>query len=149
LPLPARYTPMPAVASRRRCPRRAASSSAPPSVNGVRLMTNVLWRRPLTTADPTWYEADLTRRIERMPDRTRDQYRLISADSHVNEPPDLWTTRVPAEYRDRAPRIERFDQGDAWVLEGVDDSITFGMNACAGMAAEELRGWIRFEAIRR
>src|SRR5262245_15614558 len=84
-----------------------------------------------------------------MPDTTRDQYRLISADSHVNEPPDLWTSRVPAEYRDRAPRVERFENGDAWVLEGVDDPITFGMNACAGLAPEEMRSWTRFDDIRR
>ena len=84
-----------------------------------------------------------------MADTTPDGYRLISADSHVNEPPDLWTTRVPAGLRDRAPRIERFEQGDAWVLEGVADPITFGMNACAGMAPEEMRGWMRFEDIRR
>ncbi len=83
-----------------------------------------------------------------MADTTPDGYRLISADSHVNEPPDLWTTRVPARLRDRAPRIERFEQGDAWVLEGVADPITFGMNACAGMAPEEMRGWMRFEEIR-
>ena len=46
-------------------------------------------------------------------------YRLIDSDSHVNEPPDLWQSRVPAAYRDRAPRMEHFEQGDAWVLEGV------------------------------
>ena len=84
-----------------------------------------------------------------MPDTTPTAYRLISADSHVNEPPDLWTDRVPSEYRDRAPRIERFEQGDAWVLEGVADPITFGMNACAGLEPEEMRGWMRFEDIRR
>ncbi len=39
------------------------------------------------------------------------RYRLISADSHVNEPPDLWVKRVPEALRDRAPRIERFDDG--------------------------------------
>ncbi len=81
-----------------------------------------------------------------MPDQT---YQLISADSHVNEPPDLWTSRVPAKLRDRAPRIERFEQGDAWVLEGVADPINFGMNACAGMAPEEMSGWVYFEDIRR
>ena len=58
-------------------------------------------------------------------------YRLISADTHVNEPPDLWTKRVPEALRSRAPRIERFDEGDAWVIEGVQDPINFGMNACA------------------
>lgn len=30
---------------------------------------------------------------------------LISADSHMCEPPDLWTERIDARFRDRAPRI--------------------------------------------
>jgi predicted TIM-barrel fold metal-dependent hydrolase len=30
---------------------------------------------------------------------------IISADSHVCEPPDLWTSRLDAKYRDRAPRV--------------------------------------------
>jgi predicted TIM-barrel fold metal-dependent hydrolase len=76
------------------------------------------------------------------------RYRLISADSHVNEPPDLWTARVPSAFVDRAPRIDHFDEGDAWVIEGVKDPINFGMNACAGLAPEEMRGWCRFEDIR-
>src|SRR2546426_1038451 len=32
-------------------------------------------------------------------------YRLISADSHVSEPTDLWVERVDKKYRDRAPRL--------------------------------------------
>jgi len=79
---------------------------------------------------------------------TPTRYRLISADGHVNEPPDLWTARVPAAYRDRAPRIERFEQGDAWVIEGVADPITFGMNACAGLAPAQMKGWARYEDLR-
>ncbi len=75
-------------------------------------------------------------------------YHLISGDSHVNEPGDLWTARVPAHLRDRAPRIERFEQGDAWVIEGVRDPINFGMNACAGLPPEKMRGWSRFEDMR-
>src|SRR5262249_47817348 len=43
---------------------------------------------------------------------------------------------------------ERFDQGDAWVIEGVADPINFGMNACAGLRPEEMRGWSRFEDMR-
>src|SRR6187401_775097 len=50
--------------------------------------------------------------------------------------------------RDRVPRIERFAEGDAWVIEGVDDPINFGMNACAGLPPEEMRAWARFEDIR-
>ncbi len=33
--------------------------------------------------------------------------RIISVDDHVVEPPDLWTTRLPAKFRDRGPRVER------------------------------------------
>jgi predicted TIM-barrel fold metal-dependent hydrolase len=84
-----------------------------------------------------------------MGDNGARRYRLISADSHVNEPPDLWTSRVPSQYADRAPRMESFDQGDAWVLEGVTDPINFGMNACAGLPPEEMTGWKRFDEIRR
>ena len=31
--------------------------------------------------------------------------RLISADSHMCEPPNLWTERIDARFRDRAPCI--------------------------------------------
>ena len=33
--------------------------------------------------------------------------KIISVDDHVVEPPDLWSSRLPAKYRDRGPRIER------------------------------------------
>jgi predicted TIM-barrel fold metal-dependent hydrolase len=81
--------------------------------------------------------------------RTRSVYNLISADSHVNEPPDLWVSRVSKKYKDRAPRIERFEKGDAWVLEGVEDPINFGLNACAGMLPAQRRAWLPFEELRR
>ena len=76
------------------------------------------------------------------------RYRLISADSHVNEPPTLWTERVPTALRDRAPRMERFEAGDAWIIEGVADPINFGMNACAGLPPEEQRGWAFHDDLR-
>ena len=31
-------------------------------------------------------------------------YRIVDADSHVNEPADVWQPRVPAALRDLAPR---------------------------------------------
>lgn len=46
------------------------------------------------------------------------QYKVISADDHVQEASDAWTKRVPAKFRDRAPRIERGPDGDAWVIDG-------------------------------
>ena len=36
-----------------------------------------------------------------------DLPRIISVDDHVVEPPDLWTSRLPARYKDRGPRVER------------------------------------------
>src|SRR4051794_187771 len=52
--------------------------------------------------------------------------RIISVDDHVVEPPDLWTGRIPAKYRDRAPRVERdsaifhFEGGVFSYEKGVD-----------------------------
>ena len=41
-----------------------------------------------------------------------DNLLVISSDSHVFEPPDLWTERIDAEFRDRAPRMERVGDAD-------------------------------------
>lgn len=44
---------------------------------------------------------------------------LISADSHVEEPEDLWLTRLPAHLRDRAPRYEQGEDGmQRLIVEG-------------------------------
>src|SRR5438132_3299494 len=43
--------------------------------------------------------------------------RLISADSHVNPPPDLWLRDAPARLKDRVPRVESTAEGDVWVVD--------------------------------
>jgi predicted TIM-barrel fold metal-dependent hydrolase len=43
--------------------------------------------------------------------------KLISADSHVNPPPDLWQRDAPARLKDRAPRVETTPEGDVWVVD--------------------------------
>ena len=43
---------------------------------------------------------------------------LISSDSHVVEPPDLWTTRIARRFRERAPRVQRESDGDWWYIDG-------------------------------
>src|ERR1700757_1339762 len=46
---------------------------------------------------------------------------LISCDDHMDLgqlPADLWTTRLPAALRDRAPRIEERNGQAAWVCDG-------------------------------
>jgi predicted TIM-barrel fold metal-dependent hydrolase len=53
--------------------------------------------------------------------------RIISVDDHVVEPKDLWTSRLPAKYLDRAPRTERkkglmkFDFDSGGVATFIED----------------------------
>ena len=54
------------------------------------------------------------------------QYKLISADDHVQEPADTWQKRVPAKFRDRAPKVVHTEQGDAWVIEGQAADSRYG-----------------------
>ena len=43
---------------------------------------------------------------------------LLSADSHVMEPRDLWEKRMDTKWRDKAPRIRALDEsGDYIVIE--------------------------------
>lgn len=44
---------------------------------------------------------------------------LISVDDHVQEPPDLWTTRLSKDrWGTRIPHIERIDGVERWVVDG-------------------------------
>ena len=83
-------------------------------------------------------------------------YRVISSDSHVFEPPDLWTTRLEPKFRDRAPRLVRLeDGGDYWYVEGIRVA-HMGNAAQAGARFEEsgrtrpknLRQTFTFEEVR-
>ena len=47
------------------------------------------------------------------------KYNVISSDDHVEEPKDTWQARVPAKLRDRAPKVVRVADGDAWEVNGV------------------------------
>ena len=44
-------------------------------------------------------------------------YKIISADDHVFEPPDLWTDRTERKFRDRAPLVVREEDGDWWYCD--------------------------------
>jgi predicted TIM-barrel fold metal-dependent hydrolase len=66
--------------------------------------------------------------------------RIISADSHVNPPKDLWTKAAPATLKERAPRVESTPQGDFWI---VDSQISgaIGLDASAGRKPEEFKAY--------
>lgn len=73
---------------------------------------------------------------------------VVSADCHVNEPPWVFD-RVPAQYRDRAPRMMRgADGGDGWSFDGMPPKRTFGIETMAGRAAEDIRAsGVQFDEI--
>jgi predicted TIM-barrel fold metal-dependent hydrolase len=68
-----------------------------------------------------------------------ENLRVISADSHVVEPVDLWETRMDRKYRDRAPRIKQ-DETGRWVIS-APDCAEFPVAAlfAAGKRGAELR----------
>jgi len=76
------------------------------------------------------------------------RYQLISADSHLTEPGDLWTTRCDVRFRDRVPRMVHLEKGAAWVMEGVSEPIAFGFTVCAGNRPEDMRDWMHLSEMR-
>ncbi len=73
------------------------------------------------------------------------EYRIIDADVHVNSPPDLYLSRVPAKYKDRAPRLVEMDGYDAWVVDNRKPSPLTILASAAGRTPQELaRKVIRF-----
>jgi len=46
-----------------------------------------------------------------------DQVKVVDADTHMTERHDLWTSRAPAKYKDRVPRVERIDGATQWIVE--------------------------------
>src|SRR5204863_7511149 len=68
-------------------------------------------------------------------------YRIISADSHIVEPPDMYTARFAPKLRNRAPHMERRKtpagrEYDAWMLEGQQVG-TLGAVMQAGQRFED------------
>src|SRR6266851_2008364 len=50
-------------------------------------------------------------------------HRIISADSHFIEPPNMWGERVDKKFRDRAPHTEhnlKGTEGEFFVCENID-----------------------------
>ena len=75
---------------------------------------------------------------------------VISADSHVTEPPDTYLPRIDPKYRDDAPRIIQDERGDVFHIPGMKVPVPMGLIAGAGKQAEELTTFgVRFEDLHR
>jgi predicted TIM-barrel fold metal-dependent hydrolase len=59
------------------------------------------------------------------------EYKAISADGHVNEPPDLWVKNLPERFRDRGPHVIETPRtkGHAWIMEGQTRPSVMGFSS--------------------
>jgi uncharacterized protein len=64
---------------------------------------------------------------------------IISADSHITEPPDTYTDRIDPKFRDRAPHlVHQEGMGDMFVIPGMRQPIPMGLVAAAGKRPEDI-----------
>ena len=72
--------------------------------------------------------------------------RVIDADTHLTEAHDLWTSRAPAKYLDRVPRVEMIDGRPMWMVDGAELGFAGGggvidRDGGKGRALEALYEW--------
>ncbi|MET0324839.1 MAG: amidohydrolase family protein [Ilumatobacteraceae bacterium] len=74
--------------------------------------------------------------------------KLFSADDHIIEHATVWQDRVPAAYRDVAPRVIEEDGREYWLYEDTRGA-TMGLNAVVGRPKDQLNpDPIRFSEMR-
>lgn len=66
------------------------------------------------------------------------QYKIISADSHLDLAPDRWTDRVPAKWRERAPRRVRLENGEDAIVIADRPPAPIGFTRSVGVPHEKL-----------
>ena len=64
------------------------------------------------------------------------KYKVISSDSHVFEPADLWTSRIEPRFRARAPHVVRQGEYDQWYVDGDMKVGAIGLVSQAGTRFE-------------
>lgn len=61
---------------------------------------------------------------ERLKAGAKDKYFIMSCDTHVNEPFDLFDGRVDAKYKDRLPYMRKDEDGTQWLItDGWDPQL--------------------------
>ena len=69
-------------------------------------------------------------------DERNAMFTIFSVDDHIVEPPDVWSSRVPAKYREAAPHVIEEDGREYWVYED-QRILTMGLNAVAGKPRDQ------------
>lgn len=74
------------------------------------------------------------------------EYALFDADSHVSEPLNLWQERLPAKYRDKAPRMLKEHEGKPgawWLIEEGREPHNVILGFGANKTLEELQQFLK------
>jgi predicted TIM-barrel fold metal-dependent hydrolase len=67
------------------------------------------------------------------------EYRVISADSHLETPPDKWVERLPVAMREYGPRVVDLpDGGQGWLI-GEGEPVPLGLATTGGLSYPEFR----------
>ncbi len=68
------------------------------------------------------------------------EHRIVDADCHILEPPDIWTNWLPERFQDKAPKLVQDAQGgDAWLTAVGGDPDPIGLTATPGMPYDQFR----------
>jgi predicted TIM-barrel fold metal-dependent hydrolase len=70
------------------------------------------------------------------------EYTFVSADSHMIEPPTLWTERLDRKFRDSAPHVEETEKGSYFVAPGIQPS-RVSLGFAAGRSGKELEEYFK------
>jgi hypothetical protein len=66
------------------------------------------------------------------------EHKIISADAHTIEPPDMWARYMPERFHDRIPRLVKDPMGgDAWEFERGAPPMPIGLVSTPGKTYEQ------------
>ena len=76
--------------------------------------------------------------------------KIISADDHLAETPDLWEKRLPKGLREKGPRFVQLPGGgEGWMMPGAPAPRPLGLDVMAGRKYEDYQAvGIRWEDVR-
>ena len=68
------------------------------------------------------------------------ELRIVDADCHILEPPDIWKNWLPEKYQDKAPKLVKDPEGgDAWLTAVGGDPDPIGLVSTPGMPFDKFR----------
>jgi len=78
-------------------------------------------------------------------------WRPISADSHITEPPNCYLDHIEPAWREKAPHVVyKEGMGDIYVVEGMKTPVPMGLIAAAGVNPKDIRiGGAKFDDLHR